>query len=224
MSGKLERGKALVPAAALVMIALAGCGSSAPAGSVSATQAIAAMRTDMASASGAHMDGSVISGSKLVTMNMTFYGSEIDGTITESSASFGVLTVNGTTYVKASPSFLKLAGLSAADCSRLCGKYIELPGASASQITGDLSLKSLAGQMFSASQLKQVEGQVFVPGTYDGQKALKGGQGKYWLYITATKPYYPLAITGPNGESVTFSEWNTVTAPAAPPASEVVSS
>ncbi|HXW86964.1 MAG TPA: hypothetical protein VEJ42_01770 [Streptosporangiaceae bacterium] len=223
MSARFAR-SAAAAAAITVIGVLSGCGSSGPSGSVSAGQVMSALHTNVRQAHSVHMTGSVTQDGQKITVDLSFDNSNVFGTISENGASFYLLSLNGTTYIKLDSSFLKFAKAPASACALICGRYLELPASSASQITGQLSMASLADKPFSSTIAAKADqsGSVFVPATVDGQQVLQFRQGAYALDVTSNGTRYPVLFTGPHGESVAFSEWNSVTLPPPPPASEVV--
>jgi hypothetical protein len=57
----------------------------------------------------------------------------------------------------------------------------------------------------------------------DGQQVLQFRQGNNALDVANIGgTMYPVLFIGPDGDRITFSNWNSVTLPGAPPASEVV--
>ncbi len=154
---------------------------------------------------------------------MSFYGKTgLSGSFTEGGGGFQMLAVGGKTYIKANAAFLKVAKVPGAACATICGKYIELPSSAASQITGSLSLSSLARQAFgklpSAAKYARER---FVAASYHGQPVLQFRQGKNVLDVAATGTPYPVLIQS-SGDAITFSDWNSVPAPIAPPARKVL--
>jgi len=216
---------AVTAAAISVVGVLAGCGSpSSSSGSVPAGQVMSSVRTSVGRAHSVHMSGSVTQSGQKLTVDLSFDGNNVYGTISEGGASFVLLSLNGTTYIKLNSSFLKFSKAPAQTCAIICGRYLELPTASATQITGQLSMSQLADQAFSgaiAAKAKQTSA-VFVPATVNGQQVLQARQGSYSLDVTDNAARYPVLFTGPDGESIAFSDWNSVTMPPPPPAKDVV--
>jgi hypothetical protein len=62
----------------------------------------------------------------------------------------------------------------------------------------------------------------FTPGNYDGEPALRFSHDGYTLIVAGKGTPYPLAISGRNGEYLDFSDWNGVTLPPPPAASQLV--
>ena len=172
-----------------------------------------------------HMAGSVNQGSQTATINMSFSGNSVAGTVGLNGASFELLSLNSTTYIKLDAAFLKYAKAPASACATICGKYVELPASSASQITGSLNMQQLMNQVFSDKNMNAAasSGCVFSPATVNGQSVLQCRQGSYTVDVAAHGKPYLVFFSGPHGEHIAFSEWNSVTLPAAPPASKVIS-
>lgn len=194
-------------------------------GSETVKQIVPAMDAAVASAQSVHMAGSTQSGSQTITFNVGFYGqTDVSGLFAQNGASFSILVVSGQTYVKLNASFLKLVKAPASACSLVCGKYVQLPSSEASQITGSLSLSGLSKQAFGSlpASVTDDTSDMFVPATFDGQAVLEFHGGGYTIDVARDSPHYPLRVADSTRDSIVFSDWNSVTAPTAPPASSVV--
>jgi hypothetical protein len=223
MGSRLFRGAALAAVLAAVLAA-SGC-SSSPAGSKTASKLMPDVQTAAKGATSVHMAGSVNQGSQTATINMSFSGNSVAGTVGLNGASFFLLSLNGKTYIKLDSAFLKYAKAPASACATICGKYVELPASSASQITGSLNMQQLVHQVFSNKNMSSAAGSgcVFSPATVNGQSVLQCRQGAYTVDVAAHGKPYLVYFSGPHGEHIAFSDWNSVTSPAAPPASQVIS-
>lgn len=223
MGSRSFRGAALAAVLA-AGLAAAGC-SSSPAGSKSSAELMPKVQAAAKAAHSVHMAGSVNQGSQKATIDMSFSGSSVAGTVGVNGFSFVLLTLNGHTYIKLDAAFLKYAKAPASACVTICGKYVELPASSAGQITGSLSLKQLIQQVFSNKNMSSAaaSGCVFSPATVNGQSVLQCRQGGYTVDVAASGTPYLVYFTGPHGEHIAFSDWNAVTPPAAPPADQVIS-
>lgn len=221
--GIVRVGIAIATAVGVSMVAAcSGSGSAAPPAGKAATAVLPQITAAVRSASSVHMTGTVTSGSQTITLSISFAGSGgMAGTMTVNGANLGVLATNGQTYVKINPSFLALAKAPASACKQICGKYVQVPAADAQSITGALSMSGLIDGVFGKLP-HAVSGQYFVPGTYQGQSVLEFRQHGYTLIVAGHGKPYPLAITAPHGEYLDFSDWNAVTPPAPPPASQTV--
>lgn len=225
MSSRVLR-KAAAASLLAVGLAVAGCGSSSPSGSKTAAQIMPEVQAAVKAAKSVHMAGSAIQGSQKLAMNLSFSGSsDVAGTIGVNGASFGLLSMGGKTYIKLDASFLKYAKAPLSACATICGKYVELPASTASQITGSLSLRGLAQQAFGSKIVASAKGSgsVFSPATVNGQSVLQCRQGGYTLDVAAHGTPYPVLFTGPHGENIAFSGWNSTTLPSPPPASDIIS-
>lgn len=221
-------------AAVLAVLLVAGCsggssgtattGGSSPA-SVSASTGpppdSAALRqqvkTAMAKAASVHISAVVSqSGSKVsVNMSMTRSG-DMSGTMSADQTPVNVLVTRGHTYLKVSPGLLKSQHLPSAACALVCGKYLKMPNGQAKGMLNGLDMSSLLGQV-SVPRLSYVR-----TVTLNGQPAwqMRAGDGST-VYVAAQGPSYPLRVT--KGVSrADFTQWNAVTIPPPPPASQVV--
>jgi hypothetical protein len=217
---------AVAAIAALAGLSAAACSSpgSGTSGVRPASALLPEVQAAVKSAQSVHMTGNVTSGSQAVSFDLTFVGaSGLAGTMTVGGASLGLLTVAGQTYIKINSSFLALAKAPASDCKKVCGKYVKVPASDAQSITGALSMTGLIEGIFSKLPATAKTSKVdFVPATYQGQPVLQFKHAGYSLDVARNGKPYPLAITAPNGEYLDFSDWNAVTLPTPPPASQVV--
>jgi hypothetical protein len=205
-------------------LAVAAC-SSAPAGSKASAKLMPQMQAAIEGATSVHMAGTVDDGSQVITIDMSFSGPAMAGTVGSNGGSFDFLVLNGKTFVKLDATFLKHAKAPPSVCAKVCGKYVEIPAASASQITGALSMHQLMSHVFSNKSISSAaaSGCVFSPATVNGRLVLQCLDGGYTVDVAAHGKPYPVYLTGPHGQRIEFSDWNAVTLPAAPPASQVVS-
>ena len=211
------------------VVAVAGCGSSAPSTSGSTTQPSAAqlqssMKQSVQHASSVHVAGHGTSNGVPVTLDMNLTRSgDVSGTVTENGAPFQIIAVNGKVYGKVTKAFLQQEKAPAAACSLICGKWLQLPSAQGKQLTevaGGLNLKNLTGELNQAPKLTK-SGTT----TVAGQPAyvLKDTKGTT-VAVQTTPSHYPLRLTsaGAAKQQLTFSKWNSAPQPVAPPKSQVV--
>jgi hypothetical protein len=205
-------------------LAVSACGS-APAGSKTAAKLMPEVQAAADGATSVHMAGSVTQGSQTVTIDVSFSGSSVAGSVGDNGQIVDLLSLNGQTYLKLDAAFLKLAKAPASACAVVCGKYVELPAASADQITGKLSMHELVTQVFNNKNMTSAaaSGCTFSPATVNGQSVLQCRQDGYTIDVAAHGKPFVVYFTGPHGEHIAFSDWNSVTQPTAPPASQVVS-
>ncbi len=221
--GTARRAMTPLIATAACMLA-AGCSSSTPAGSKQASSVIPAVQSAVDHAHSVHMTGSVVSGGDNISFDLSFAGSALAGTFSVSGASFGLVALDGKTYLKISATFLSRAGIPASVCSSWCGKYVQLPSADAKSITGSLSVSLLARDLFDKIPASaKASGVLFKPASYDGQSVLRLSQDGNTVDVAASGVAYPVAMVLRNGEYIRFSDWNSVAPVTAPPASQVVS-
>ena len=150
-----------------------------------------------------------------VDMSMTRAG-DVSGTASANRVGFTMLVTQGHAYIKISSGMLKSQNLPTASCTLICGKYLEVPTGQAKGMLNGMDMSSLLGQA-SASRLTYVR-----TVTVDGRPAwqMRGSDGST-VYVAAQGPPYPLRLTkGPS--RVDFTQWNSVTIPPPPPASQVV--
>ena len=221
-------------AAVLAVLVVAGCsggssgtattGGSSPA-SVSASAGpppdSAALRQQvkmaMAKATSVHISAVVSQGGSKVSVNMSMtLSGDMSGTMSADQTPVNVLVTRGHTYLKVSSGLLKSQHLPSAACALVCGKYLKMPNGQAKGMLNGLDMSSLLGQV-SVPRLSYVR-----TVTLNGQPAwqMRAGDGST-VYVAAQGPPYPLRVT--KGVSrADFTQWNAVTIPAPPPASQVV--
>jgi hypothetical protein len=211
-----------VTALALIGALLGGCGSSgssALARSPAAT--VAQMKTAVHAASSVHISGLLRRDGRAVGLNIGLIRSGgFSGTITDNGLPVTLIDTGGKVYVKATPAFLKQLRISAALCSIMCGKYVELTSAQSAALAGNLTMQNLLAPLsgmlpkFSNSGTATVAGQA--------AQALRAPDGAM-LYVAATGTPYPLRAVGKRSNGrLDFTQWNTVPRPVAPPASQVI--
>lgn len=208
-----------------VMLAAGLAAACSSAGSQTAAKLMPAVQAAADGATSVRMAGSVHQGKQTATFDVSFSGSSVAGTLGLDGHSFSVLVLGGTTYIKVDAAFLSAENAPASVCTKVCGKYVELAASTASQITGFLSMQALTTSVFNSKNLGAAGNGscVFSPATRNGQSVLQCRQGTCTLDVAAHGKPYIVYFGGPYGEYMAFSDWNALTPPAAPPASEVVS-
>jgi hypothetical protein len=172
-----------------------------------------------------HVAGSVAKGTQTTTIDVRLYGNSVAGNLGAYGTTFYVLSVNGESFVRLNAAFLRVENAPASVCAQICGKYVELPASSASQIIGLLSMQQLISEVFNSNNMSSAaaSGCVFSPTTLGHLPVLQCRQGGYTVDVAADGEPYLVYWSGPHGQHLTFSDWNAVTPPTAPPANEVVS-
>jgi hypothetical protein len=226
-----------VGAAACAAIAISACGGgssgsmSSSAGSAAAgapaeptpTALVTSMQASVRQANSVHIAGQLTKSGIPISVNLDMRrNGDVSGTIRQNGAPFQVIGVNRTIYIKATRSFLQEVKAPTSACAVVCGKWLQLTPAEASQLTGDLSMTSLTGPLTSSQVPKLTEAG---RKTVNGQTAwvLRASDGSM-LDVSSASRHYPLAATTGGGprEVVIYSEWNTAPRPVAPPANEVL--
>lgn len=217
--------------AAGVSVVLSACGgatsASLPAARSSAarpavsslTSAIAATVT---SATGVHVSGIYTRPgfTARVSLNLRAAG-QFAGTIFQGKVPVVVIRAGGKLYEKITPGLLRLAHKPGA-CPALCGKYVAFrPSAAAAviNIVGMTATESLLSAVVDGFSTYTIT-------TYGGQRAyrvpLTDLAPGATAYIAATATCDPLAINDPGVAVLTFSRWNDVPQPVAPPVAQIV--
>ena len=220
-------GLRLLRASALAIALGTGLATAAcsPAGSQTAAKLMPAVQAAVNSAASVHMAGSVTQGKATAAFDVSFSGTSVAGTVGVNGLSFGVLVVGGATYAKVNAALLYAQNDPASVCTKVCGKYVELPASTASQITTSFSLQALTTTVLNSNNLSATGNSscVFSPAKRNGQAVLECRHGAYALDVAAHGKPYVVYWSGPHGEHIAFSEWNAVPPPTTPPASQVVS-
>lgn len=84
-------------------------------------------------------------------------------------------------------------------------------------------MENFVTEVFSALNSAAGSGCLVTPATRSGQSVLQCRQGADTLDVAAHGQPYLVYWSGPGGQHLAFSDWNSVALPSAPPASEVVS-
>jgi hypothetical protein len=218
---------------------LAGCGAPAPGARLAArpatlapaprspSQTVAEMQKAVRAASSVHLSGVLRNGGKPIGLNLGLLRSgEFSGTLTQNGIPLRLIDAGGKVYVKATAAYLKELKAPASLCSVMCGKYVEVSPAQARSLSGNLGMSALLSSFTGKMPRFTNAGRTTVAGR-PGQ-VLRGPGGSR-LVVAAAGPPYPLQAVGrpsnaggaSNG-TLTFSQWNAVPRPAAPPASQVI--
>ncbi len=101
---------------------------------------------------------------------------DVSGTDSLNGAPFQVIGVHGNVYIKATRAFLQEVKAPASACAVVCGEWLQLTPALASQLTGDFSMNNFTGPLTSGQVPKFAEAGSQMVG---GQTAwvLSAGQG-----------------------------------------------
>jgi hypothetical protein len=205
---------------------MSGSASSSAAGAAAEpapTALVTSMQASVRQANSVHIAGQLTNSGVPISVNLdTHRNGDVSGTIRQNGAPFQVIGVNRTLYIKATRSFLQAVKAPTSACAVVCGKWLQLTPAEASQLTGDLSMTSLTGPLTSSHVPKLTEAG---RKTVNGQSAwvLRASDGSM-LDVSSAGRHYPLAAatSGSPREVVIYSKWNTAPRPVAPPANEVL--
>jgi hypothetical protein len=214
MNTRLLAGPALALAAA---VSISACASSA-APPPTLSKEFPAMRAAATSAKSVHIAGQL--NSDTLDMTTTRAG-ELSGTSGHSGVEFTVLVVNNKSYIKVTKTFLSLAKAPAAACSKYCGKWVQAPASTTSELTSGLSMSQLVDGIFAKVPTKQEGAKVLKSTEYRGQPAWSVEHSGTTVFIARHGKPYLLGYTK-GGQGLTFSDWNTAAVPAAPAPSQVV--
>lgn len=162
-------------------------------------------------ASSFHVSGHVASNGTTVTLDLAIAkGKGAKGSMSAGGASFQLVEVGTTIYIKGSDAFYKQFG-GAAAAQLLHGKWLK-----GSASTGQLaSLATMTNPQALFQQVTKNHGKLVNGGetTYAGQKVVKIKKAATGdtLYVAATGTPYPVALVGGKGNEgnvVTLDRWN----------------
>lgn len=237
--------RVLISAASVtaVLFAVAGCGSggsakSAASASPSASSAasastpgagtlIARMQAAVKSAASVRMSGNVTQNGRAFVLDLRLVRSgDAFGTVSAGAGPVTVLDTGGKAYIKVTAAFLKQGRLPSSACARMCGKWLQLTGSAAKTMTGDYRWPSVFGGLVSQSLPPAASSAATVESaSVNGLPAwvISHPDSSAAIYVAAQGPPYLLRlIVGGQQGRVDFTDWNRVTIPPAPPASQVV--
>lgn len=229
----LMRARRLLLAAALgsMLAAVSGCSGAGTArtGSTLKATPVPTTAVDVSNAVSAtvnaaesvHVQGAYRwPGSRLrVNLGVQMSG-QMAGSMVDDGGPISVIDVGGKMYAEITPTIL--ASLGKPDqCPALCGKYVIANLARAASLrrsVGGLAMvNTLVGMAMPRSGLTTT--------TYHGHPAYRWAPTGYprgsYLIVSATPQCYPLKAVDPGHFVLTFSRWNRVPQPVAPPKSEI---
>ncbi len=222
---------AAIPAAAAISLGAAACGSGGSHTSAAPPPAPATLakeiRAAIQHASSVHVSGSGSENGTTMTVNLSMTRSGgMSGQISVSGAGFTVLSTHGSSYIKVTGAFLKYAHLPTAACSMMCGRYLKLPPAEAQSLAGGLSMRGMGtGSFMGITMNGSPNFRIVGTANVNGQRAwvLRDSDGST-AYVASSGTAYPLRVVAPPSKQgrLDFTQWNSVTIPPPPPASQVV--
>jgi hypothetical protein len=203
-------GRRLAPPVLLVALVLAGCGGSGSNGEAKkpAAQIVADAKRAALAASSVHVTGAGADNGQPLNLDLTIGHRTAKGHLRESGASFDLIRVGGTVYVKGDDAFLRKFG-GAAAVTLFHDRWLKGPVA-ASQLGALAPLTDL--QQFFSGVLGQHgvienKGETTRKGTkvVEIRDTTQGGS----LFVAATGEPYPIALAG-GGEQgdIEFADWN----------------
>jgi hypothetical protein len=222
------------PAGTAAVMLLAACGGgSAPSASHSASASASPsvgrppatavlgkqVNSALKSATSVHMSGTITQGGSTTTIDIDLTRSnDVYGQLGYNGKPFTMLATQGHAYIKVTAATtLKEMGLPSAACPLVCGKYFEMTTAQSKNMLSGMSWSGFWGQLNSTPRLSYVR-----TVTLDGQPTweIKTTDGTT-AYVAAQGTHYPLRVMQRSGR-IDFTQWNSVTIPSPPPASQVV--
>jgi hypothetical protein len=227
-----SRSLAIVLLAGLTATALFGCAKAASVASSShppaakqpgvpatAVAAENAMVSTVSAAKSVHVSGRYTWPSSHVRLNADLQISgAMAGSVTDGRLPMRLVDVAGKLYTKLTPAFLGYYGKSG-ECARLCGRYAVAKSAFAASLLRSIGMTSTvkvltsAGGAFTNLTRTSYQGQPALRATLDTTYYPKAA----YIVMSATPQCFPLLVVDPGHFLLTFTRWNGVPAPAAPP-------
>lgn len=223
---------------AAMLVAACGTGSSGTAASSSSSSSASATASAMASAgpppaaatldrqlnsavakaTSVHVTAAISEGGSNVSLNVSLTrSSEFYGQVTYQNRPVTVLVTQGRSYIKVSAAVLKTLALPSSVCALMCNKYLKMSGAQSKSILGGLGWQTLVGgPSASVPHLRYVR-----TVTVNGEPAWQMKSGLGTVYVAAHGTPYLLQVTN-GSDRIDFTQWNSVTIPPPPPASQVI--
>jgi hypothetical protein len=206
-------------------VMVSGCGSSnssAPS-EPGAAALVAAAQKSVSKATSVHVDGVEPDNGLPVDLSINSAG-DLSGTIRVDGANTDVIRVGGKTYLKLTSQVLRQDRAPAGACAAVCGKWTRLSPTQATELVGPYTMSSLVGAV-SAVSLSGL-GKITDAGSakINGRSVwvLREPDGSI-VEVSQQPKHYPLEIRSSAGTSSVqqYSQWNSVPAPTAPPASQI---
>jgi hypothetical protein len=218
--------RASILAFLVAAVLLAGCGSGSGNGSNGngeaskpPAQVLSDARAAASNASSAHVSGNIDSAGTKIGLDLsTVRGKGATGSMSTNGASFDLIRIGDTVYIKGSDAFLKANG-GALAARLLHGKWLK-----ASITKGRFSsLAPLTSIALLLGQVNSTHGKLVNDGetTFKGAKVVRvrdtSDNSKF--YVAATGKPYPVALVGGKANesgTITFGDWNKHVALTAP--------
>lgn len=206
--------------AALLLLAVAGCGGGSKSNGEakkSAAQVVADARQAATSASSVHISGHIVDNGAPLTIDLTIVkGKGGTGTLAENGLTFRLVRVGDSVYINGSEAFLRsIAGAGAA--AALHGRWLKGSATIGplAPLSGLTDTQKLFGSALGQHGTLANRGET----TYQGQKVVEiddtteGGK----LYVAAQGTPYPVALTGSKQQgALRFDSWGAGATLAAP--------
>jgi hypothetical protein len=145
---------------------------------------------------------------------------QIAGYINNDGFPMSVIDVGGKMFIELTSAFA--AYFHHRGCAPLCGKYEVYPRSRAASLVRSMGVKPMLNTL---EQMGNSFLSTPIHTTFHGQPALQEmtpgfDPGSYFI-VAATPESLPLEAVDPHHFKLTFSEWNSVRVPAAPPKSKI---
>lgn len=218
----------LIALGAAVALLAAGCGGTSGASAGGATPTVSSLMSQMATATkqaqNVHLSGAVNNSGQNVRMNLDLAkAGGLAGTLgVAPSPDVYVLSTQGNVYIKVTAAYLQYLKAPAGACSSMCDKYLLATG-SMKDLTGSVGWTQIIAPIAKNASPDGVN--ITGKKTVNGQQAweLKAGDGTVVDIAAQGTPYLlRISTPGSSGGMLNFTDWNNVTIPAPPPASQVV--
>jgi hypothetical protein len=234
MPAQRSFGFALV--AGLLLAALAGCGGSGnasasspkgqatanakPAVPTTAAQVQGHLFSVVNRAASVHVKGSYTWPHSRLTVNVgLFQSGQMAGFMDDDGLPMPMIDIGGKMYVKVTPA---AAAYYHRGCAPACGKYAIYPRSGTAGLIRTMGMKSTLNTLMQMADFFLSRP---IHTNFHGQPALQAMASRYgrgaYVIVAATPEALPLEAVDPGHFKLTFSKWNGVPAPHAPPKSKI---
>ncbi len=208
----------VVAASVVAFLVVRGNGSNGLA-SKSPDQIVQAATTAVKGATGFEMTGSGDFGGGVTSVDFKVHGSDLEGSMTLDGDSVSFDFIGGNVYFNAPPAYWTAQGASSAEISEFAGKWVEIPAgsSSSSDFTGISGITDIAGDLSDHGTLAS-DG----TGTVGGQSVVlvKDTSTGSVVAVATSGTAYPMRLSQSSGAetgTITFSNWDNVSAFTPPP-------
>jgi hypothetical protein len=197
--------------------------SAADISGLSTTKIISRTQAAAKAATSVRVKGSLSEGSDRIVMDVRLTKSAGQGTVSINGAGFSLIVVNRTAYLKPSEKFWRAQAKSKAEADAaialVAGRWIKL--ALTDKDLGELAAFASKSKFFDELFVPDGKVRKTGPRTVDGVSSigLRASDGTLWVDRATARP---VRLESSGTDALTFSEYDAVSPPKAPPSTEVI--